>query len=165
MVKNNLLLSLLVASFTAPVFASNSSLKECLLGEKSKFVGALVAVDYLSSKFIGGSRAIEFYSNSKDARNLNKLFAVTPAAVEASPAAVVEASPAAAEIAAAVKEKEASKSLVSTVLDTNVSVGLETFGVNAGLRLHVVPLVAKSTVTCALMQALKYGLDKYNGKK
>lgn len=61
-VKNNILLTVLLASFAAPVFASliPSKCPYETTAQKVGFVGAVLAVDELSSRFTALPRAVEF---------------------------------------------------------------------------------------------------------
>lgn len=147
MVKNNLLLSVLFASFTAPVLASWVP-KECPLGQTGKFIGAVAAVDVASSRFTRLPRAIEFHG----AEQSNTAFLQQQAnALVAGDVTSIPAVKLALETEAKA-QAVAPKSAVQSVLDTSVSVDLTTVGVDGGVTFKLIPLAAKAVATYALIQ-------------
>lgn len=128
MVKNNIFLVALLASFTAPVFASNFLPKQCPLGENGKLIGAVVAFDYASSKFTNLSRAIEFHGTNNPASTV-----------------VVDASNNNSSVVD-------SKSLVQKINDSSVTVDFNLFGKKAGVTVNPVSLALKTAATYALIK-------------
>ena len=175
MVKNNILFSVLLASFAAPVFASLIP-GECpypTLSEKGAFVATFAAVDTVSSRYTCLPRAVEFYKNQPTI--------VAPVITVTIPSESEGSSNATS--AAAVESKEASASLTATstgpteggntlgngidnhqqptqtiktrvttflqeIWGTNVSFGLQTVGVDGGVNVKVLPAAVKIAATC-----------------
>jgi len=156
-VKNNILLSVLVASFTAPAFASFMP-KKCPLNKEAQFGAAVVAVDVVSSRFTCLPRAVEFHNNQVSSVVKNSS-AVASSTVVASSDTVADVSArdnqAVASAAPATQVDSAAKRLVSKVLDTQVSVDLTTVGVDGGVTVKVAPLAAKVALTYVLIEAGK----------
>jgi hypothetical protein len=154
-VKNNILLTVLVASFAAPVFASLIP-KSCPLNEQGKFLVAVAAVDAASSRLPFLNR----YPSAIEVSLARKLAAPVASVLDASGNMVAPA--------------QAEKSLVARILNTNVSanaslrqvsVDVDTVGVRAGVTFNVVPLAVKAAVTYVAYEAVKAAHAKFSAKK
>lgn len=173
LVKNNILLTVLFASFTAPMFASFIP-SQCPLGETGKIVakfGAVFgAVDVVSSRYTRLPRAVTFHPNQQEDGSWLK--AQAKALADETDPTVATVDPAKVEIvkrnldekgnahAAAV----APRSAVKELLDTTFSFNLRTLGVDDVVTVNVFPAALKVVATYALVEAAKAAVAKVTGK-
>ncbi len=186
MVKNNILLTVLLASFAAPVLASNwYPTKNCPLNKTAKtvavFGSTFGAVDVLSSKYTRLPRAIEFSKGrSAVVRNAgissevlksyaNELSDKNDANVVTNDAAVIAHVKNALERASdsqklaenyASRNAAAPKSVFKRLLDAGVTVDVLDYNV----RVNIVPAAAKVAATYVLIESAKAAVSKVTGK-
>lgn len=150
MVKNNILFAVLVASFAAPVFASSWLPKNCPLNKEGQLAAATLLVDKGSSRFLGCKPAFEVRPNV--AQKPTVIFVKSEEHVDDLVAPVVS-------------PVVPAESLKNKVLNSNVTVGLNTVGINGTLQVNVVPLVRDVVAAAALLKAVDFVTAKLTSAK
>lgn len=175
MVKNNILLTVLLASFAAPVLASNWIPKDCPLNEKGQLAVGFAAVEFATNRFFSCRPAIELNTNQRAKWALTeKNKTVSQDVVDVSAAVGADNHNAAdkkSEDTTSVNPKTKNKILErvestgSQLLNTSFTVDLKTVGIDAGVTVNVVPTVIKVGATVALLQSAKLLVNKFLGQQ